>query len=386
MYQVKHLVIGGGAVGLACAARLARKVRFCDLRRISCSKSIFLQIRNAKLILLHLKKIISRRFDALFSLRLAQPHKMRVKFLHQISFWSQALSDNRYRELRFDALTRFYHQKKNPQGPTLLLEKNARVGEETSSRNSEVIHAGLYYPEKSLKTRLCIEGRQMLYRLSERRSQQIDSRKVGKVIFSTEPDDPSGYLQKLRVKGDSLGIPTRFLGSRELASLEPNLRASCALLSPETGIIDSHGLMLLLKGLISDRGSDLATRSCVKSISHRPGRGFTVEVCDEAGNATAIDSEYVINTAGLNADRIARLAMGDSTPEAYKIHYLKGYYFSYQGQSLVSRLTYPIPDSNLKSLGIHTTLDLSGRSEQREFLDSDQLLRINLYTLFPNLE
>ena len=158
-------------------------------------------------------------------------------------------------------------------GSTLLVERNQRYGEETSARNSEVVHAGIYYPSGSLKTQLCIEGRQRLYRFCHERG--IAHKKVGKWIVAT-CDDEVEYLHTLHAKCAALGVPSQFVGDAERAAGEPNVACVAALASPETGIVDSHGLMDGLAAVLAENGGDLALATNVTSIQRAEG-GFRVE-------------------------------------------------------------------------------------------------------------
>jgi 2-hydroxyglutarate dehydrogenase len=239
------------------------------------------------------------------------------------------------------------------------VERNARVGEETSSRNSEVIHAGIYYPNDSIKTRVCIEGRKMMYQLCQRRN--IPHRKIGKWIFSTSKDE-SNYLGNLEVKCRTLGVPLRRLSSREIESGEPLLRAVDAVESPETGIVDSHTFMQVLSSMITDNDADIALQATFEGATKSsPDSPFKASVKLSDGSTMEVMADVIVNSAGLAADRVAKSIIGESVPADYRLHYLKGFYFSYSGKSMVSRLAYPIPDKHLKTLGTHATLDLAGR-------------------------
>jgi hypothetical protein len=145
-------------------------------------------------------------------------------------------------------------------GGTVLVEKNKLVGEETSSRNSEVIHGGLYYPPESLKTKLCIRGKQLLYQLLSSKTSAIPYSQIGKWVIAQDEKEHE-YLVQLLEKGKRLGIPLEFVPSSDIPKLEPNLRAKEALHSPTTGIIDSHSLMSHLQANLSNNGGDIALNS-----------------------------------------------------------------------------------------------------------------------------
>jgi L-2-hydroxyglutarate oxidase LhgO len=256
----------------------------------------------------------------------------------------------------------------------LIIDRNSLYGFETSSRNSEVIHAGIYYPIESEKTRLCIRGRELLYQVCPKAG--IPFRKVGKWIFATDYKDGRwpqimaqnmdgtefeiNYLEALQEKCSKLSIPTRWVHKEEIVREEPHLRAAAALESPETGIIDSHSLMDFLSQQLDSHGGQLALRTTiVNSESSSSGFRLTLAPSDRLDDTMVIESKSVVNSAGLASDKVARLLMGSSSP--YKLYHAKGHYYSYQGKPLVKRLTYPVPPKTLASLGVHTTLDLSGR-------------------------
>ncbi|KAF9388268.1 hypothetical protein CPC16_006583 [Podila verticillata] len=267
-------------------------------------------------------------------------------------------------------------------GSTLIVDKNDAAGQETSSRNSEVIHAGLYYPTDSLKTRLCIRGNQLLYELCDKYN--IEHQQITKwVVAQTESD--LAYLENLSKKAHQLllpttrmpGSPTYMLTQKEMKAQEPHIHGLAALVSPRTGIIDVHGLMQFLEMRIQEHGGDLVLQCQVTGIerlgsaatkdpAHSRG-SFKVEMMSPAGPVVA-KAATVINSAGLHSDKILQM-LHDSAPQdtslkalaPYKLHYCKGHYYSYSGPSLVSRLIYPVPDKNLAGLGTHLTLDLAGR-------------------------
>jgi len=240
---------------------------------------------------------------------------------------------------------------------TILVERHGQIGEETSSRNSEVIHAGLYYPETSLKTRLCIRGKNMLYDLLQ--NTNIPYKKVGKWVVA-ENEDQTSYIIDLHEKSKRLGVPTFFMTAEEAHKEEPEVRAHSVLVSPTTGIIDSHSYMEYLESSLTNSGGDVALGSEVRSIgTSSVTRGYLVEVATppSTDSPTLVLAKHVINSAGLYADKVANMLM----PNAYKLHYAKGQYFGYRKKSPVSRLIYPCPEKNLAGLGTHLTLDMAGR-------------------------
>lgn len=234
----------------------------------------------------------------------------------------------------------------------------------------------MYYPISSKKTNFCVRGRELLYELCPKVN--IPFRKVGKWIFATDHSDerwPSmqtsnreienfekEYLQTLANKCDTLRIPHRWVTKSEIIEKEPQLRASIALESPETGIIDSHSLMNYFARFLDTGDSYLVLRTSLVD-AEKTSTGYRLKLKDTSsteGEISVVESKVVVNCGGLNADRIAAMIM-KQTPPPYRLYHAKGHYYSYSGNPLVSRLAYPVPDKNLESLGIHTVLDLSGR-------------------------
>eukprot|EP00842_Homolaphlyctis_polyrhiza_P003789 jgi/Hompol1/4410/HPOL_003655-RA len=247
-------------------------------------------------------------------------------------------------------------------GTTLLLERWNSFGTETSSRNSEVIHNGIYYPDDSLKTKLCIRGRQLLYELCEQ--QGIPHRRVGKWIVAVSPEQATD-LEKLHRKATGLGVPTLFLDQASARAAEPNVKADLVLVSPETGIIDSHSLMQYLEGRFIDQEGIAGYGTVVRSIERDSvGGNFRVGAQASDGSMSFISAGVVVNSAGLGAEKIAAMVLPPSRMSHLKLNWCKGHYFAYMPQKpLVSRLIYPMPEKNLAGLGIHCTLDLSGRAK-----------------------
>jgi L-2-hydroxyglutarate oxidase LhgO len=238
----------------------------------------------------------------------------------------------------------------------IVLEKNRGIGEETSSRNSEVIHAGLYYPAGSLKARFCVEGRERLYAYCAAKA--VAHRRCGKLIVAVhEAQRPK--LEALRKSAAANGAhDLDWLTGSEARALEPNVLATAALWSPSTGIVDSHALMLALQGDLERGGGSVAVLS--RCIGGRR-RGDTVEIdCSVDGEALRLRARTVINAAGLYATQVAR-ALGDlPAQEIPAPRYAKGNYFVYTGKSPFTHLVYPLPEDG--GLGVHATLDLAGRA------------------------
>ncbi len=236
----------------------------------------------------------------------------------------------------------------------LVLESCDAIGTATSSRNSEVIHAGIYYPRGSLKAELCVQGREMLYEYCQ--SHGINHKKVGKLIVASDEAQTSD-LEQLYQTGIKNGVcDLTLLDAKELSAMEPKLKAVRGIHSPSTGLIDSHALMLSLQGDIENAGGVVAFKS--------PVIGGQIEddgVVLSIGGADPmnITCNTVINSAGHGAWDIANAIDGIDKKTIPPHHMAKGNYFLLQGPAPFSRLIYPLPGS--ASLGIHYTLDLGGQ-------------------------
>jgi len=241
-----------------------------------------------------------------------------------------------------------------------VLEKNERFGQEISSRHSGVIHSGIYYPYGSLKAKLCVEGNRLLYEICQKHG--IGYRKMGKLIVAAS-DEETGQLQELKERGHRNGAEgLRIISRRELNELEPNVKGVAALLSPATGIIDSHALMGFFAARAKEGGAEITYRKNVVGIDKLSG-GYKVTVEEGDKDKFSFATRILINCAGLQCDRVAELAGIDIAKADYRLHYSKGEYFSVGGgkNKLVSRLIYPVPEVKFTSLGVHVTLDLEGR-------------------------
>ena len=236
----------------------------------------------------------------------------------------------------------------------LLLERHAQTGMETSSRNSEVIHAGLYYPPGSLKERLCVEGRQALYDYCTHHD--IPHRRIGKLIVSPTPDHPE--LQRLRATAQRLGIPLHSLDQQRLAEREPAVKAAEGLYSPETGIIDSHQYLYRLRQQAEAQEALVACRSRLLSAQVRD-HGWQLRISTDDGELT-LSSRSLINAAGLSARQVA-LCCGETVSSTPVLYPCRGHYFSLSGRSPFRHLVYPLPEPQLAGLGVHATLDLGGQ-------------------------
>jgi L-2-hydroxyglutarate oxidase LhgO len=244
-----------------------------------------------------------------------------------------------------------------PRHPELvILERRARHGSETSSRNSEVIHGGMYYPTGSLKARLCVRGRQLLYERCERLG--IAHSRVTKLIVATGAGELP-ELERLLALGRANGVELRMLSGGECRSLEPAVLAVAGLLSPTTGILSAHELMDSFLAEARRHGALLQTQAELVAIERRDtDYRLTVRTPDGLESLT---SERVVNAAGLEADTVAALAGIDLDAAGYRQHWCKGSYFAVSGAASrqISRLVYPVPTH--VSLGVHAVLGLAGR-------------------------
>src|SRR5690606_893092 len=234
----------------------------------------------------------------------------------------------------------------------------AGIARETTSRNSQVVHAGLYYPTDSWKARLCREGRERLYERCERL--RIPHRRLGKLVVAVEEDERPA-LEKLCALGAANGAPgLAIVDGGAVRRLEPAVRAVAALVSPDTGIVDAHALCLSWLAEAEAHGAWLALRHELVSVEPRPG-GFRLEVRDPDGALATLACAALVNAAGLDADRVAALAGIDVDARGWRLRPCKGDYFALApGAPLrVERLVYPLPAG--AGLGIHVTLDLGGR-------------------------
>lgn len=238
---------------------------------------------------------------------------------------------------------------------TVILEQHDTFGSETSARNSEVIHGGLYYPTGSLKAELCVAGRHLLYAFCA--SHGVSHRRCGKLIVANSTAQ-EGRLLALHRQGENNGVDDlRLLGAVEARALEPELHCTAALLSTSTGIIDSHGLMLALLGDAERAGATLAVRSPMRA-GEIAEDGLVLEVGGQ--ESTRLKAGIVINAAGLGAVRVARSLAGFPASRIPTAFYAKGNYFTLAGRAPFSRLIYPLPEPG--GLGVHLTLDLGGQA------------------------
>ena len=256
---------------------------------------------------------------------------------------------------------------------TVLLERHGAAGTETSSRNSEVIHAGIYYGRGTLKTGLCVRGKDLLYALCARRG--VAHRRTGKWIVAQNAAQREALERIHAFCRDEVGVPTRWVSPGEVERDGEGVRADAgALESPTTGIVDSHGLMTCLLGLFEEAGGVVALNSPVTAVralgSSPPGSsGWEVDVRSDddalAGSpstsTTTITADTLINAAGLGAADIHNMVV-PAPAERKQLFFAKGNYFSYSAsRPRISRLIYPAPEPGAGGLGTHLTLDMAGR-------------------------
>ena len=238
----------------------------------------------------------------------------------------------------------------------LVVERNHTFGTETSSRNSEVIHAGLYYPERSLKAKLCVEGRKRLYAFAE--EYKVPVNRCGKLLVATTEAEID-QLTAIEAKGSKNGVDDLERLTREHAHrLEPDIRCVAATLSPSTGVIDSHLFMAALDARLLDAGGQIAFSSEVVGISRLTEIGFQLSILS-GGDVSDLSCACLVNAAGLGASRVGR--MMEYCKSDYVVPGLfpaKGHYFALSTRAPFKHLIYPMPSAD--ALGVHVTLDTSG--------------------------
>ncbi|MEO8227218.1 MAG: NAD(P)/FAD-dependent oxidoreductase [Gemmatimonadota bacterium] len=254
----------------------------------------------------------------------------------------------------------------------VLIERHESFGREASSRNSEVVHAGMYYPTGSLKARFCVAGNRSLSAWCS--AQSVPMQRLGKFIVATS-DDEAPVLAGILERGHANGVTSlRWAADGELAQAEPRVRAVAALFSPDTGIIDSHALMQSFADEAAAHDAALAWGHEYVACETVSG-GYRLRVREPNGEELELQTRCVVNAAGLNADLIAEGAGLDIDALGYRLRYVKGNYFRmaerWRGQ--LTHLIYPVPHVGLAGLGVHVTLDLAGGvrlGPDVEFLDS----------------
>lgn len=249
----------------------------------------------------------------------------------------------------------------------LVIESESAIGTGTSARNSEVIHAGIYYPKDSLKAKFCVEGKELLYKYCE--SHGVEFKNCKKLIVATDQKQLEG-LAAIKAKAEANGVlDLVYLSADEAKALEPNLNTVGVLLSPSTGIIDSHGLMLAYQGDAEDNGAMIAFNApVIDGVIEEDG--IVLNVGGEA--PMQIKAQQVVNSAGLFAPKIAENITGLDVAFKPKSYVCKGNYFTLAGKSPFEHLIYPMP--NEAGLGVHITVDLGGQAKfgpDTEWLDKE---------------
>ena len=236
----------------------------------------------------------------------------------------------------------------------MVLEAADAIGTGTSSRNSEVIHAGIYYPQGSLKAKLCVQGRQQLYAYLQ--ANGIAHKRCGKLIVATQ-ESQVATLQSIKTKALANGVDDLvFLDAAQAQNFEPALSCVAALHSPSTGIIDSHAYMLSLQGDFENAGGLVAFHANVESAECTP-EGIVLQMAD----GTDLMTQTLVNAAGLTAPWLASKFKGLAKQHVPTAYFAKGNYFTLSGKSPFSRLIYPVPEA--AGLGVHLTLDLGGQAK-----------------------
>ena len=236
---------------------------------------------------------------------------------------------------------------------TMLVEAESSFGQHSSSRNSEVVHAGFYYLENSAKTRFCIRGRQLLYQYCDEKN--VPYAKVGKVVVAVDKAEES-RLHDLLKQGQRNGVEgLGLLNTQQLARIEPAVKGHAALHSRETGIVDSHQFMASLARDFKEAGGLMACQSPVIEASVT-SRGFSIGVGGR--EPSRLDCRRIVNAAGLGAESLARMILGGNDSSVPRTRFVKGNYFGYNGPCPFKGLVYPLPQ--VDGLGIHATRDLAG--------------------------
>jgi L-2-hydroxyglutarate oxidase LhgO len=236
----------------------------------------------------------------------------------------------------------------------LVIEAESAIGTGTSSRNSEVIHAGIYYPQGSLKAQWCVRGKHLLYDYVQQRN--VAHRRCGKLIVATTQAQVA-QLEGIRAKAAANGVDDLvWLTAEQARAMEPELHCLAALHSPSTGIVDSHAYMLALQGDFENASGMVAFMSALDRVRITP-LGHELTLAD----GTQVICDVLVNASGLNAPLLARRIEGLDVSALPQAHYCKGNYFTLAGRSPFSRLIYPVPEA--AGLGVHLTIDLGGQAK-----------------------
>ncbi|WP_394229953.1 NAD(P)/FAD-dependent oxidoreductase [Shewanella colwelliana] len=239
----------------------------------------------------------------------------------------------------------------------LVVDRHTNIGGEISSRNSEVIHAGLYYPSDSLKAKLCVQGQHLLYQHC--REWQVPCRRAGKLIIANGAAQTLALHKLARQAKDNGATNLALLTKVQAAALAPHIRASEALYSASTGIIDSHNYMLSLMAKTERQGGNFVGLTEFVG-AERVHDGFILRL-ENSGETMRLKTRYLINSAGLHCVDIAQRIEGLNRKDIPQLHWCKGHYFSYRGRHPFSHLVYPMPELNTTGLGVHATLDMAGQ-------------------------
>ncbi|MDH5737482.1 MAG: NAD(P)/FAD-dependent oxidoreductase, partial [Gammaproteobacteria bacterium] len=253
----------------------------------------------------------------------------------------------------------------------VILEKESDFGQGISSRNSEVIHAGIYYPAASEKAVLCVRGKQLLYDYC--RQKGISHKRTGKFIVATSIEEES-ILEAIIKKGEANGVDDlEIVSEKQLKQKEPDVAARSAIWSPSTGIVSAHDLMTALLAETESRGGVLATHARVTSIVP-DSSGLVLRVGLSGNDSYELHSRIVINAAGLGASGVSTSVEGLSPDRTPPLYYCKGNYFTLTGKAPFKHLVYPVPDPSGAGLGVHATLDMGGQVKfgpDVEYIDSE---------------
>ena len=240
---------------------------------------------------------------------------------------------------------------------TLVLESQSLIGSGISSRNSEVIHAGIYYPAASLKARLCVDGKKLLYAYCDVAG--VPYRRCGKLLVATAPDQVA-QIRATQMRAQENGVDDLILLDRTQArALEPALHCDAALLSPSTGIIDSHALMTSYQGDLENAGGNVVLQTPVQEV--QLGSGSRPLHVVKTADGTQLGTSLLVNAAGLMAPALARSFIGFDAAHVPPAYFAKGNYFTLAVRPPFHRLIYPLPQA--AGLGVHLTLDLAGQAK-----------------------
>ncbi|SNS35751.1 NAD(P)/FAD-dependent oxidoreductase [Pseudomonas segetis] len=244
-----------------------------------------------------------------------------------------------------------------PGESTLIVEREKLIGSHTSSRNSEVIHAGVYYAANSLKAQLCLEGRERLYAWCV--EHQVPHQRIGKLLVAVN-DDERSQLTAIAENASACGVDElQAISQQQLHDLEPAVHGVEALLSPNTGIIDSHVYLQSLLASAERKDAQLVLDTRIEQLE--PSASGWIVQGVSCGEPFSLKAQQVINAGGLFAQQLAQNTVGLNAGSIPKLHLCQGRYFSYSARSPFSRLIYPMPEANATGLGVHATLDLGGQ-------------------------